>query len=124
MTCTRCPGGKDLVPDVEGLALYAPTPGAPARYLVVSSQGNDSYLVFDAFAPYAPRGAFRIGMNLQAGIDVASETDGLEVTARALGPDYPRGLLVVQDGRKRLPDGPQNFKLVDWRDVAQVLKLP
>ena len=39
-------------------------------------------------------------------------------------PDYPRGLLVVQDGRKRLPDGPQNFKLVDWRDVAQVLKLP
>jgi 3-phytase len=116
--------GKNLVPDVEGLALYAPTSGEPARYLVVSSQGNDSYLVFDASAPYAPRGAFRIGMNLQAGIDGASETDGLEVTARALGPNYPRGMLVVQDGRKRLPDGPQNFKIVDWRDIAQVLKLP
>lgn len=113
-----------LVPDVEGLALYAPTPGEPARYLVVSSQGNDSYLVFDASAPYAPRGAFRIGLNLQAGIDGASETDGLEVTARSLGPAYPRGILVVQDGRKRLPDGPQNFKIVDWRDIARLLNLP
>jgi 3-phytase len=33
-------------------------------------------------------------------------------------------MLVVQDGRKRLPDGRQNFKIVDWRDIAQVLKLP
>jgi 3-phytase len=29
----------------------------------------------------------------------------------------------VQDGYKRLPDGPQNFKLVAWDDVARALGL-
>jgi 3-phytase len=53
-----------------------------------------------------------------------SETDGLEVLSGNFGPAFPNGLLVVQDGYKRLPDGPQNFKLVSWEDVARVLKLP
>lgn len=117
------PVGPWLRADVEGLALYQGNPEAPADYLVVSSQGNHSYVVVDARPPYTVRGAFRIGMNLAAGIDGASETDGLEVTARPLGPEYPRGALVVQDGFKRLPDGPQNFKIVDWRDVASALGL-
>jgi 3-phytase len=115
------PLGPLLHADVEGLALYH---GRGGSYLVVSSQGNDSYVVADAEPPFRVRGAFRIGMNLAGGIDAASETDGLEATAAALGPRFPRGLLVVQDGYKRLPDGPQNFKLVDWDDVARVLGLP
>ena len=32
-------------------------------------------------------------------------------------------MLVIQDGYKRLPDGPQNFKYVAWDDVAKALKL-
>lgn len=113
--------GGLVAADIEGLAIHA---GAASRYLIVSSQGNNSYIVLDAAPPYQVRGAFRIGLNAARGIDGVSETDGLEATARALGPRYPQGVLVVQDGFKRLPDGPQNFKIVDWRDIAKALALP
>ncbi|PWR20921.1 phytase [Zavarzinia compransoris] len=112
--------GDLLVADVEGLALY---PGAGGGYLLVSSQGNDSYAVFDALPPHRPRGAFRIGINAAAGIDGASETDGIEVTAAPLGGVFGQGLLVVQDGRKRMPESSQNFKLVPWSRVAETLAL-
>jgi 3-phytase len=32
-------------------------------------------------------------------------------------------MLVVQDGRKRMPEQTQNFKLVPWNDVARTLSL-
>ncbi|HOI53547.1 MAG TPA: phytase, partial [Azonexus sp.] len=113
--------GRRLVADVEGLALYH---GEKASYLVASSQGNNSYVVLDAQPPHAYRGAFRIGLNPEAGIDGVSETDGLEVTARNLSGPYGAGMLVVQDGYKRLPDGTQNFKYLPWQDVARALGLP
>ncbi|MDU4256101.1 phytase, partial [Pseudomonas sp.] len=112
--------GDLLHDDVEGLALYH---GAKASYLLVSSQGNDSYLVLDAAAPYRVRGAFRVGLNAAAGIDGTSETDGIEVTSANLGGAFGQGMLVVQDGRKRLPEGTQNFKYVPWADIARALNL-
>ncbi|HEU4459606.1 MAG TPA: phytase [Methylibium sp.] len=112
--------GGLLQKDVEGVGLHR---SGDKAFLVISSQGNDSYLVVDAAPPYRTRGAFRIGIDAKRGIDGASETDGLEVTAAALGPDYPRGLLVVQDGHKTLPMGPQNFKYVSWQDVETALGL-
>lgn len=117
------PVGKTLVADVEGLAIYQGRAGGPS-YLVVSSQGNDSFLVLDAKPPHALRGGFRIGIHAALGIDGVSETDGIEVTSADLGGIYAQGLMVVQDGHKRLPDGPQNFKLLPWADVARALKLP
>ena len=33
-------------------------------------------------------------------------------------------MLVVQDGRKRMPEQTQNFKFVPWTDVAKALRLP
>ena len=113
--------GAHLQADVEGLALYQ---SAQHDYLVISSQGNDSYLVLDAEPPFASRGAFRVGLNAAAGIDGASETDGLEATAVNLGGPWSQGMLVVQDGRKRMPEQTQNFKFVPWRDVTRALKLP
>jgi 3-phytase len=114
------PVGASIKADVEGMAIYH---GQAASYLVVSSQGDSSYVVLDAAAPHKVRGRFRIGINLDADIDGTSETDGLEVTSANLGGPYARGLLVVQDGYKRLPDGPQNFKYVAWDDVARALNL-
>ena len=113
--------GAHLQADVEGLALYQ---SAQHDYLVISSQGNDSYLVLDAEPPFASRGAFRVGLNAAAGIDGASETDGLEATAVNLGGPWSQGMLVVQDGRKRMPEQTQNFKFVPWADVTRTLKLP
>jgi len=114
------PVGGLLHADVEGMGLYR---GAQQSWLVVSSQGNNSFVVLDAAPPYRVRGAFRIGMNLDARIDGVSETDGLEVSSASFGPGFERGLLVVQDGFKHLPSGPQNFKYVSWDDVAEALKL-
>ena len=115
------PVGGPLRADVEGMALYHGTNGS---YLVVSSQGSNSYVVADTAPPHRVRGSFRIGINPEASIDGASETDGLDVTSADLGGRFARGMLVVQDGYKRLPDGAQNFKYVAWDDIARALGLP
>lgn len=112
--------GDVLHADVEGVGLYQ---SGQHDYLVISSQGNDSYVVLDAAPPYALKGAFRVGINGALGIDGASETDGLEVTSANLGGPWSQGMLVVQDGRKRMPEATQNFKLVPWSEVARALAL-
>lgn len=111
--------GEWLKDDVEGLAIYQ----AETPYLVISSQGNDSYVVADAIAPYKIHGAFRVGINAEAGIDGVSETDGLEVSSIDLGGVWNKGILLLQDGRKRLPETNQNFKYVPWSAVKEALEL-
>ncbi|QVL44850.1 MAG: phytase [Methylophilaceae bacterium] len=110
--------------DIEGIAYYQ---GAKQDYLVISSQGNDSYVVLDATPPYQVRGNFRIGINALLAIDGASETDGLEVTSADLSGHntglWRLGMLVVQDGRKRMPEEKQNFKYVPWTAIAEALNL-
>lgn len=118
---TRVVGvGGPIEADIEGLALYQ-HPDHP--YLVISSQGNDSYVVTDAEPPFALRGSFRIGLNAELGIDGVSETDGLEVTSANLGGPWSAGMLMVQDGRKRMPEGNQNYKYVPWQSIADALQL-
>ncbi|WP_020207829.1 phytase [Gilvimarinus chinensis] len=109
-----------MVADVEGMALY---PAENSRYLIVSSQGDDSYVVLQSSAPYKVLGKFRVGANYGAGIDAISETDGLEVTHRSLGKGYEQGAFIAQDGHNVMPERPQNFKLVPWSDIAQELNL-
>ena len=118
------PGGGRLSADVEGLALYAP-PGGSNRdgFLVASSQGNHTYVVYDRAPPHAYRGTFRIGG--AGSIDGAEGTDGIDLVAAPVGPDYPAGLLVAQDGYNVDPDGTrvnQNFKLVSWADALSYLQ--
>ncbi|MGQ7959716.1 phytase [Pseudomonas sp. SP16.1] len=112
--------GDAVQADIEGLAFYQ---GEQRDYLVISSQGNDSYVVLDGQAPYAVRGALRIGLDAARGIDGVSETDGLEVTSANLGGPWSQGMLVVQDGRKRMPEGRQNYKYLPWSAVAEALGL-
>ncbi|SEK79771.1 3-phytase [Roseateles sp. YR242] len=113
------PVGELLAADVEGMAVHRSAGGA---WLVVSSQGNDSFVMLSAEAPYAVKGRFRVGLNARFGIDAVSETDGLDVTSANLGGVYGEGLLVVQDGHKRWPSGRQNFKLVPWGEVMRTLE--
>lgn len=103
-----------LVDDIEGLA-FAYWGDKP--YLFVSSQGNDSYIVFDGEAPWALRSHFRIRTNVELGLDGASETDGIEVTTQSLGMGFENGALLVQDGRNRMPEGGQNVKLVPLETI-------
>ncbi|WP_062268691.1 phytase [Endozoicomonas arenosclerae] len=112
--------GGALVDDVEGMAVYAQEDHS---YLVVSSQGNDSYAIFDTEKPYAYRGSFRVGLNAAKGIDGASETDGLDVSSANFGGVFSEGMLVVQDGRNQMPSSPQNFKYIPWKSIQSALKL-
>ncbi|MEJ6521684.1 phytase [Shewanella bicestrii] len=123
----------DLVPDVEGISLYqgATIQGKKQDLLVVSSQGDNSYLLYQAQPPYAQLGKFRIGMNLngvengrETSIDASSETDGLAVTHLSVGTGaWQQGMLVVQDGHNHLPDNNQSFKWLPWRSIVEKLSL-
>ncbi|MGV8836149.1 phytase [Cellvibrio sp.] len=112
--------GDVLVADVEGMGIYQ---GKNKHYLVVSSQGNNSYVILDATAPYKTRGVIRVDLDAERGIDGVSETDGLEVTHANLGGAFGEGMLVVQDGHKVMPEAPQNFKYVSWEKIRTVLAL-
>ncbi|MBX3694054.1 MAG: phytase [Steroidobacteraceae bacterium] len=112
-------GPGELTDDAEGVSIWAGPNGT--GYIVLSNQGADNYAVFRREGDNAFVGFFSIVANEALGIDGASETDGLDVTSAPLGPKYPKGLLVVQDGRNIGPNEPQNFKYVSWADVLQAL---
>ena len=107
--------------DIEGMDLYQTE---TENYLLVSSQGNDSYVLFQAESPYEYVGRFRISLNSISGIDGASETDGLAVSGAYLGEKYPQGLVVVQDGRNLMPHEAQNFKLLSWQKINDIILAP
>ncbi len=107
--------------DVEGIGIFHGKDGK--GWIVVSNQGADNYAVYRRDGDNAFIGHFHIVANDARGIDGASETDGLDVTSRALGPRFPYGLLVVQDGRNLMPAERQNYKLVPWERVAGALAL-
>lgn len=111
----------NLTDDVEGLALYYGPEGS--GYLMASNQGADSYAVYERAGDNRFLGIFHIIADAELGIDGASETDGLDVTSANLGPAFPNGLFVVQDGRNITPDERQNFKLVPWERIAEAMNL-
>jgi 3-phytase len=80
---------------------------------VASNQGEDSYTVYRRGRRAEYVTTFRIAAGPAA--DGVEDTDGIEATTRPLGPDFPTGLLVAQDGDDG--DSNQNFKLVAW-DLA------
>ncbi|WP_321396489.1 phytase [Emcibacter sp.] len=111
---------NSLTADVEGLALYHTKGGK--GYLVASSQGSNSYALFDRDNNYDYVGSFKVVDDPEKGIDGAQETDGLEALSTPL-PGYPQGVFMAQDGFNTLPKENQNFKLVDWRKISDALKL-
>ena len=110
-----------LVDDLEGVSLYYGRNGS--GYLLLSSQGNDSYAVFERNGDNAYLGSFSVVANAALELDGASETDGLDVISTPLGDRFPYGLFVAQDGRNLMPPENQNYKVVSWATIADVLKL-
>jgi len=110
--------GPALVADVEGLAIYSPAEGP--RYLLASSQGDNSYAVYCLAEEVRYLVSFRVADNEADGIDGTEETDGIDAVAADLGPRYPRGIFVAQDG---INEGArsQNFKIVDWRRIERLI---
>lgn len=107
-------GEHGLTADVEGLTLYCAAEGK--GYLIVSSQGNNTFKVFER----AGDNPFVLTIDPKGGaIDDVNDTDGIAVTNRPCGKQFPKGLFVVQDGSNTGKDGGnQNFKLYGWEDIA------
>jgi 3-phytase len=114
-------GPNGLEADLEGVEVWAGKDGK--GFIVVSNQGADNYAVYRREGDNAFVGIFHIVADPEHGLDGVSETDGLDVVSANLGPKFPEGLLVVQDGRNLSPRERQNFKYVSWKDVAEALGL-
>jgi 3-phytase len=104
-----------LVPDVEGLTIAYGKDGK--GYLIASSQGDNSYVVYRREGGNAFVKKFRIAAG--NGIDEVTNTDGIHVTTANLGPGFPRGVFIAQDGVNDKAN--QNFKLVPWHLIADQL---
>lgn len=131
-------GTPRLTADVEGVALAKKTISQDARnnqndgYIIVSSQGNNTYAVYNRLAPHEYQFSFAIGDS--ANIDGTSETDGIDVYLGNLGPNFPHGIFVSQDDvndcsaedKKMMEESggkcpmPQNFKFVRLEKVLGV----
>lgn len=101
------PGGH-LTADVEGLAIrYGP---GGSGLLIASSQGDSSFVIYERSGDNPVLAKLKVGHN---GVDGCDETDGIDVTARSLPPDFPSGLFVCHDGRDDDErDRMTNFKFV------------
>ena len=107
---------KNIRYDIEGLTIY-PTDSVNG-YLIASSQGNYSYAVFERQGDNKYLGSFKI---VDGDIDGVEETDGIDVTNVPLGKNFPKGMLVVQDGynyegEKLLS---QNYKFISWEEIEK-----
>ncbi len=104
--------GQYLVADIEGLTLYHGQGGR--GYLIASSQGNSTYVVYDRQAPHNYIGTFQIAP--KGSMEGTEQTDGIDVINQAL-PHFPKGLFVAHDNRSSKGGG-SNFKFVSWEQIA------
>jgi 3-phytase len=107
-----------LAPDVEGLAVvYQPGGGG---YLMASSQGDDSFVVYQRNEPWEYVKKYKV----DAGdvTDRCSRTDGIDAVAANLGPLFPQGVFSCQDHINDAPGstGNQDFKLVRLEKILDL----
>ncbi|MGE0742318.1 MAG: phytase [Hyphomonadaceae bacterium] len=121
VSVTTVAANAELKDDLEGIGLY--DLGNGRGYLVLSSQGNNTYAVFRREGENEYVGSFAVLSDAARGIDGISETDGLDVLSANLGGPYSGGIFIAQDGRNIAPQEHQNFKLVPWSAIAQALNL-
>ncbi|MBN3907805.1 MAG: phytase [Nostoc sp. NMS1] len=119
----RFEGGSHLTDDAEGLTIYYGKNGT--GYLLASSQGDSTFVAYTREGNNEYVGNFAIGNN--GSIDSVQESDGADVINLPLGPNFPFGLFVTQDGSNepaKTIDGENvnsNFKLVAWENIANTL---
>ncbi|MDJ0678707.1 MAG: phytase [Xenococcaceae cyanobacterium MO_167.B52] len=114
--------GDNITADVEGLTIYYGEDGN--GYLLASSQGNNTFAIYDRAGSNSYLGSFAV--------EGVEESDGADIINVPLGDSYPAGLLVVQDGSNTpqvvFPDPEDgeiqnfntNFKYVSLADFADI----
>ena len=108
--------------DPEGVSLYK-TPNN-SGYLILSSQGDSKFNLYDRNYPYDYITSFRIGSSKS--IDNVTDTDGIETINFNLSDEYPEGIMIAQDGYNKdgLWSKKQNFKFVSFQDILEAVDVP
>ena len=115
--------GGHFIPDAEGLTLIHDAGASANGYLIASSQAgsdtNNSYVVYRLSTHSFVR-SFKVVSG--PGGDGCGRTDGIAAVTNPLGPAFPGGLFVCQDGSNTAPNGGnQNFKLVPLDQILALL---
>jgi len=116
--------GPRLEADAEGLAIYY---GAgDSGYLIASSQGDDTFHLYDLRNVRRHLGSFQL--------EGTGETDGHDVVNVRVGSAFPFGLFVAQNGKAPPPasedpingfeyDNSTQFELIGWEKIADAFGL-
>ncbi|KOG18004.1 phytase [Streptomyces viridochromogenes] len=116
-------GGEHLSADAEGAAIYHAADGK--GYLLASSQGDNTFAVYERQGRNAYLGSFAIADS--AATDGVQHSDGAAVVNVPLGRSFPKGLLITHDGEATPADGDRegtNFKFTGWESVAGAFPKP
>jgi 3-phytase len=100
--------------DREGIAIYAFSDGT--GYIVCTDQldqDSEYHLYPREGTPQNPHDHTREIALVRGGADA---TDGLEISARELGPGLPRGVMIAMNS------APRNFLVFRWQDVTTALE--
>jgi 3-phytase len=100
--------------DREGIAIYASAGGS--GYIVCTDQldeDSEYHLYPRGGTAQNPHDHSREIVIIRGGADA---TDGLEISARALGPGLPHGVMIAMNSAAR------NFLVFRWQDLATVVK--
>ncbi|MCM1965134.1 MULTISPECIES: phytase [unclassified Streptomyces] len=99
-----------ITADTEGIT-------AAGNRIYVSSQGSNDFTVYDR-TTHAYLGRFAVSNGTAA--DDCEDTDGIDASAADLGPAFPQGVFICQDGSNGAPgtSGNQNFKFVPLQRIT------
>jgi 3-phytase len=109
--------GGHLSGPVKGLALYRTHTGS--GYLIASSQGNLTYVVYKREPGNAYVGSFQI----DAGVALL-KSNGLGVSNFGLDAAFPEGVFIAQNATSFDSNTGPNFKLVPWGSIARAFYPP
>lgn len=115
-------GKGNLTADVEGLTVYA---DGSRKWLIASSQGDNSYAVYDMNDNHKVLGRFALLANDSAGVDGTMDTDGIAAASGNLGSLYPQGIFVAQDFNNvdsGYASENQNFKFASMADIISAVE--
>lgn len=116
-------GGTHLSADSEGVTVYHAADGA--GYVLASSQGDNTFAVYEREGANAYVGSFAVGDG--PATDGVQHSDGSTVVNVPLGGSFPKGLLITHDGEAAPADGDRegtNFKFARWDAVANAFPTP
>ena len=111
----------NIVGDPEGIAIFKTSD--IDGYIVLSSQGDSKFNVYNRKSPYSYVTSFAVGAN--DSIDAVTDTDGIDISTISINSFFPSGIVVVQDGFNEGDqiENTQNFKFISAKEVLKAINI-